>query len=127
MTTSLKIGDTHHVVDTIDAITGQVSTMCGRGVGKAFVDDPAFTEIAWARADASCGVCVAERERRAAALAGGFCGDLYCPSCGPAQGNERCMACGTWSMDGPCADPEACAARVARRVGSDSEGEGTEE
>jgi hypothetical protein len=39
-----------------------------------------------------------------------MCGDPYCPSCGPAQGNHRCPICGTWSADGPCPDPERCAA-----------------
>jgi hypothetical protein len=38
-----------------------------------------------------------------------MCGDLYCRSCGPAQGNYRCDACGAWSMDGGCVKPEDCA------------------
>jgi hypothetical protein len=38
-----------------------------------------------------------------------MCGDPYCPSCGPAQGNYRCIHCGKWSMDGGCDDPDACA------------------
>lgn len=38
-----------------------------------------------------------------------MCGDLYCGSCGPAQGNGRCYNCGAWAMDGGCADPAACA------------------
>jgi hypothetical protein len=38
-----------------------------------------------------------------------MCGDICCSSCGPAQGNYRCSACGTWSIDGPCTDPAACA------------------
>lgn len=38
-----------------------------------------------------------------------MCGDLYCSSCGPAQGNSKCMACGRWSMDSPCDDPAKCA------------------
>ncbi|MCW5763596.1 MAG: hypothetical protein KIT88_10180 [Phycisphaeraceae bacterium] len=37
-----------------------------------------------------------------------MCGDPYCRSCGPAQGNTRCHYCGAWSDDGGCADPEAC-------------------
>ena len=37
-----------------------------------------------------------------------LCGDLRCPSCGPAQGNSKCQACGRWADDGPCEDPEAC-------------------
>jgi hypothetical protein len=39
-----------------------------------------------------------------------MCGDNYCPSCGPAQGNYKYNVCGTWSADGGCDDPEACAA-----------------
>jgi len=39
-----------------------------------------------------------------------MCGDLYCHSCGPAQGNCKCPNCGVWSMDGGCADPVACEA-----------------
>lgn len=38
-----------------------------------------------------------------------LCGDTYCASCGPAQGNYRCYVCGAWSADGGCKDPEACA------------------
>lgn len=30
-----------------------------------------------------------------------MCGDLQCPSCGPAQGNWRCIICGMWADD-PC-------------------------
>lgn len=37
-----------------------------------------------------------------------MCGDPYCHSCGPAQGNERCPMCGKWSADGGCDDPEKC-------------------
>lgn len=37
-----------------------------------------------------------------------MCGDLYCKSCGPAQGNSYCSVCGSWSMDGGCADPVKC-------------------
>lgn len=37
-----------------------------------------------------------------------MCGDPYCPSCGPAQGNVLCPYCGAWSADGGCQDPEAC-------------------
>lgn len=37
-----------------------------------------------------------------------LCGDLYCSSCGPAQGNGKCYVCGAWQMDGGCADPEVC-------------------
>lgn len=38
-----------------------------------------------------------------------MCGDIHCPSCGPAQGNNRCSACGNWADDGGCDDPVACA------------------
>ena len=31
-----------------------------------------------------------------------MCGDPYCPSCGPAQGNYHCPICGKWSADGGC-------------------------
>jgi len=37
-----------------------------------------------------------------------LCGDIYCNSCGPAQGNIKCFVCGVWSLDGGCVDPEAC-------------------
>lgn len=30
-----------------------------------------------------------------------YCGDLRCWSCGPAQGNYRCPACGKWLDDDP--------------------------
>lgn len=29
-----------------------------------------------------------------------MCGDLQCPSCGPAQGNWKCPLCGTWVDEG---------------------------
>lgn len=38
-----------------------------------------------------------------------MCGDIYCWSCGPAQGNYKCHVCGAWSADGGCADPAKCA------------------
>lgn len=38
-----------------------------------------------------------------------MCGDTYCFSCGPAQGNARCDVCGAWSADGGCKNPEKCA------------------
>lgn len=28
-----------------------------------------------------------------------LCGDLYCGSCGPAQGNHRCGNCGEWEEE----------------------------
>lgn len=37
-----------------------------------------------------------------------YCGDLYCWSCGPAQGNIRCWICGKWSADGGCDNPKEC-------------------
>ena len=37
-----------------------------------------------------------------------MCGDLYCPSCGPAQGNAHCPHCGAWTADGGCQDPAKC-------------------
>ena len=37
-----------------------------------------------------------------------LCGDPYCSSCGPAQGNSRCPNCGKWRADGGCDNPEAC-------------------
>lgn len=29
-----------------------------------------------------------------------MCGDFCCPSCGPAQGNSKCILCGKWASDG---------------------------
>ena len=37
-----------------------------------------------------------------------YCGDLYCCSCGPAQGNSKCPNCELWTLDGGCDDPEFC-------------------
>lgn len=45
-----------------------------------------------------------------------MCGDLYCGSCGPAQGNWKCMECGAWAMDGGCADPTACEKAAEERA-----------
>lgn len=28
-----------------------------------------------------------------------MCGDTHCPSCGPAQGNWKCILCGSWADD----------------------------
>ena len=36
------------------------------------------------------------------------CGDLYCLSCGPAQGNWQCEVCGKWLFDGGCDNPHEC-------------------
>jgi hypothetical protein len=41
-----------------------------------------------------------------------MCGDYYCPSCGPAQGNFYCPYCKTWSADGGCPNPEECQKRA---------------
>lgn len=42
------------------------------------------------------------------------CGDLYCGSCGPLQGNTKCYGCGEWAMDhdepGSRHDEARCAA-----------------
>jgi hypothetical protein len=38
-----------------------------------------------------------------------MCGDFCCPSCGPAQGNSRCAACGEWASEGCDCTPEAIA------------------
>jgi len=37
-----------------------------------------------------------------------MCGDICCPSCGPAQGNHKCPACGNWESDGGCENPVEC-------------------
>ena len=42
-----------------------------------------------------------------------LCGDIFCPSCGPAQGNYRCYNCGAWEVEGGCEDPEKCEAALA--------------
>lgn len=31
-----------------------------------------------------------------------MCGDICCPSCGPAQGNSRCILCGAWASEEEC-------------------------
>jgi hypothetical protein len=28
-----------------------------------------------------------------------MCGDTHCSSCGPAQGNWKCIICGSWADD----------------------------
>ena len=43
-----------------------------------------------------------------------MCGDLYCKSCGPGQGNDYCPVCGKWSLDGGCDDPKACEKILAK-------------
>ena len=46
-----------------------------------------------------------------------MCGDIYCRSCGPAQGNHYCSNCGEWQDEhgepGSEHDNERCAAAVA--------------
>jgi len=43
-----------------------------------------------------------------------MCGDLCCPSCGPAQGNWRCPVCRAWASDGcDCSEAEMEAAAKA--------------
>lgn len=44
-----------------------------------------------------------------------LCGDICCPSCGPAQGNSRCLVCGAWASDG-CDDPAKCEAEMPAAV-----------
>jgi hypothetical protein len=55
-----------------------------------------------------------------------LCGDLYCPSCGEAQGNARCYICGKWSADGGCDDWMACE-QEERLMNAALEGEDTTE
>lgn len=43
-----------------------------------------------------------------------MCGDTYCRSCGPAQGNVRCPICGVWSFDGGCENPAECEAEMRK-------------
>lgn len=50
-----------------------------------------------------------------------MCGDLYCGSCGPAQGNGRCGWCGAWALDGGCKDPAACEAATATSIEREEE------
>ena len=45
-----------------------------------------------------------------------MCGDLYCKSCGPAQGNWQCSICGAWSAEGGCEKPQECAAQEQREA-----------
>jgi len=48
-------------------------------------------------------------ERKVRTMSGPcMCGDIYCHSCGPAQGNHKCPVCGVRSYDGECVDPAAC-------------------
>jgi hypothetical protein len=43
-----------------------------------------------------------------------MCGDLYCRSCGPAQGNSFCQNCGRWTDEGGCFEPEVCDAELQK-------------
>lgn len=45
-----------------------------------------------------------------------MCGDIYCNSCGPAQGNYKCRQCGKWSDEGGCDDPEKCDALETQAI-----------
>lgn len=47
-----------------------------------------------------------------------MCGDLCCSSCGPAQGNSRCLVCGEWASEG-CENPEECAAKMPAALEAD--------
>ena len=49
-----------------------------------------------------------------------LCGDICCPSCGPAQGNYRCHACGRWESDGGCEEPAKCEA-ILKKMDEDEE------
>jgi len=49
------------------------------------------------------------------------CGDPYCWSCGPPQGNVKCPVCGVWSADGGCRDPVACDRALAIRAEDETE------
>jgi len=46
-----------------------------------------------------------------------MCGDICCPSCGPAQGNYRCVACGAWASEGcECTEEDKQIAAVNERM-----------
>lgn len=44
-----------------------------------------------------------------------MCGDTHCHSCGPAQGNSRCLVCGAWADDG-CEDHAKCEAGLPAAI-----------
>lgn len=50
-----------------------------------------------------------------------MCGDICCPSCGPAQGNFRCLVCGAYTSDGGCENEQACAEEQERRDAAEQE------
>lgn len=54
-----------------------------------------------------------------------MCGDIYCHSCGPAQGNHRCPNCGLWTYDGGCETPDVCT--EANRLADEALVKGLEE
>jgi hypothetical protein len=56
-----------------------------------------------------------------------MCGDLYCGSCGPAQGNHRCMACNRWDEDGGCERPEECERQIRAAIAHEEEMYASEE
>jgi hypothetical protein len=50
-----------------------------------------------------------------------MCGDLYCGSCGPAQGNNRCSNCGRWDDEGGCERPDECSKRIRAAIAQEEE------
>ena len=52
-----------------------------------------------------------------------MCGDLYCWSCGPAQGNYKCPNCRAWTGDGGCEDPVACMEAIDASAQAEAEAE----
>ncbi len=56
-----------------------------------------------------------------------LCGDIYCGSCGPAQGNYKCPACGRWTADGGCKNPRACEDIMEKTYDDEREDEYAEE
>ncbi len=52
-----------------------------------------------------------------------MCGDIQCPSCGPAQGNSQCPICNAW-MDDCCEHYEEYCETCHVVVGTDDEAQG---
>lgn len=50
-----------------------------------------------------------------------MCGDICCPSCGPAQGNHHCPICGNWSSDGGCDSPDGCNEKLEAYAAAEAE------
>jgi hypothetical protein len=50
-----------------------------------------------------------------------MCGDIYCSSCGPAQGNSKCHICGRWTEDGGCEKPEVCNEQARKQAEAEYE------